>query len=519
MPFPSKKVKFLYLSFLKHDLKAGITVFFVALPLCLGISLASGAPVYSGLLAGMIGGLIVSVISGSQLSVSGPAAGLTAISAAAIVQLGGIDVFFLSVALAGILQILLGTFRLGNFTHFIPSAVIKGMLAAIGIILISKQVPPLIGYNKPEFWSNELFNIITFHHLFSNVRDLYASTSAGAIVIAGVSFAVIMGWNRFLARKIKFIPSAFLVVLLGMLMPLLFNHYIPSLKLNAAQFVNIPAHVFSAIRVPSLHVLWSNREIWKYGVVICFVASLETLLSVEAIDKLDPYNRITPQNRELIAQGTGNFLSGLLGGIPITAVIVRSSANAEAGARTWLAAFVHGLLLVILTLFAVSVINMIPYCVLAVILIRTGYNLAKPRMIAGIYKQGREQFMPFLFTVVAILFTDLLVGVLIGLVYSIYFIVKHTYRAGFALHVQAEGHHAHYTIDLALNVSFLNKKRFIDLLEQIPEYSVVEIDGSKSIYIDHDILEIFQEYKSKAHLRHIQLVLNKIPEVQTIGLH
>ncbi|MBD0295478.1 MAG: SulP family inorganic anion transporter, partial [Flavisolibacter sp.] len=263
----------------------------------------------------------------------------------------------------------------------------------------------------------------------------------------------------------------------------------------------------------------SNKEIWKNAVVICFVATLETLLSIEAIDKIDPYNRITPQNRELIAQGTGNFLSGLLGGIPITAVIVRSSANAEAGGKTRLSGFTHGVWLLLVVLFAVPLVNLIPYAVLAVILIRTGYNLAKPKMIYSVYRQGREQFLPFIVTIVAILFTDLLIGVLIGVAYSIYFLIKHTYRAGYTIKQRTEGHIKHITIELALNVSFLNKKRIMDMLDKIPEYSVVDIIGSDSVYIDNDILEIFQDFKAKAHNKHIQLTLKDIPEVETIELH
>jgi MFS superfamily sulfate permease-like transporter len=246
---------------------------------------------------------------------------------------------------------------------------------------------------------------------------------------------------------------------------------------------------------------------------------LETLLSIEAIDKLDPYNRITPQNRELLAQGAGNFLSGLLGGLPITAVIVRSSANAEAGARTRLSSLAHGLWLLLAVLFAVNLMNKIPYCVLAVILIRTGYNLAKPKMIWAVYKQGREQFLPFIVTVVSILFTDLLIGVLIGIGYSIYFIIKHTYRAGFVLKEEKKEAAKHYFIELALNVSFLNKKRFMEMLDRIPANSIVEINGTDSVYIDQDILEIIQDFKSKAFQKNIQLLLKDIPEVETIELH
>ena len=507
------------LSFLKHDFRASITVFFVALPLCLGIALASNAPIYSGLLAGIIGGLIIPIISKSELSVSGPAAGLTAICAMAILKLGTIEIFFLSVAIAGLLQILMGFFKLGGFTHFIPSSVIKGMLTAIGIILISKQVPLLIGYNKPDFWTNELFNIITLDHGFQHIDNLYRSTSAGTIVIALLSLLLLVVWKKTVAAKIPFLPTSFITVLFGVLLALAFSKWAPSLQLKTSQFISIPHDIFSQVKFPAFNHVFRNVDVWRYAIIICFVATLETLLSIEAIDKLDPYNRVTPQNRELVAQGTGNLLSGLLGGLPITAVIVRSSANAEAGAKTKLSAVAHGVWLVLAVLFGISLLNMIPYCGLAVILIRTGYNLAKPKMILAVYKQGREQFLPFIITVVAILFTDLLIGVLIGIGYSIYFIIKHTYRAGFVMKERTEGHTRHFIVELALNVSFLNKKRFIDMLDKIPEYSIVEIVGSDSVYIDRDILEIFQDFKTKAHSRHIQLILKDIPEVETIELH
>jgi len=519
MSFLSRRTKFYFLSFLKHDFKATITVCFVALPLCLGIALASNAPVVSGLLAGIIGGLVVTLFSNSNLSVSGPAAGLTAICAAAITKFDALEIFYLSVAVAGLIQFLLGLLKLGGFTHFIPASVIKGMLSAIGIILISKQIPPLIGYDKPEFWTNELFNIITLNHAFRNVHDLYEHTSSGAIIITTFSLLFLIGWKKYLAQKLSFLPASFLVVLLSIFISLFLKTYLPSYQLAPSQFVSIPIDIFSSIKFPDISLLFSNAAIWQTGVIICFVASLETLLSLAAIDKLDPYNRISSQNKELMAQGTGNLVSGLLGGLPITAVIVRSSANAEAKAKTKLSAFFHGVWILIAISIAVPLINMIPYCVLAVILLRTGYNLVKPQMIKSIYKQGREQFFPFIITVIAILFTDLLIGVLIGIVHAIYYSVKHTYLAGFTLTQKKEGHHDHFTITLAMNVSFLSKKRFIEMLDKIPEYSVVVIDGTKSNYIDRDVLEIFQEFKSKAKQKHIQLELSNVPEVEIIELH
>lgn len=519
MSLLNRRTRFYFLSFLKHDFKASITVFFVALPLCLAISQASGAPFYSGLLAGIIGGMVVAVISGSQLSVSGPAAGLTAICSASIIHLGSIEIFFLSVALAGLMQILLGVFKLGGFTHFIPSAVIKGMLMAIGIILISKQIPLLLGYDQPEYWSNEFFNIFALNSAFTHIGSLYKHSSSGAIIVAGLSLLFLIVWKKHLSKKIAFLPASFVTVLFGVLLAFLLNNFFPAIHLKPGHFVNIPKEIFAQFKFPNFSALLSSTAIWQTAIIICLVATLETLLSIEAIDKIDPHKRITPQNRELIAQGTGNVLSGLLGGIPITAVIVRSSANAQAGAKTKLSGITHGVWLLLVVLFAIPLVNMIPFSVLAVILIRTGYNLAKPAMIKAVYKQGREQFLPFIVTVIAILFTDILKGVVIGVIYSIYFLIKNTYKAGYVIKEKKEGHISHYSIELALNVSFLNKKRILDMLEKIPPYSTVEINGTDSVYIDNDILEIFQDYKMKAHDRHIELIVKDVPEVETIRLH
>ena len=514
----SRKVRFYTLSFLKHDFKAGLTVFFVALPLCLGVALASGAPLYSGLVAGIIGGIVVSLISKSELSVSGPAAGLTAICISAISDLGSLELFFTAVSIAGILQLIIGLLKLGEFTHFIPSSVIKGMLTAIGIILVSKQIPLLLGYDEPDFWTNELFNIISFRHGFSNLKDFSQKISIGAPLIAILSFVVLYSWKKYVAKYVAVIPASFVTVLSGAIIAFFMTLYFPGISLSVKQFVQVPENVFAQVRFPDFAAALTNVMVWKYAGIIAFVASLETLLSVEAIDKLDPYNRITPQNRELVAQGIGNFMSGFVGGIPITAVIVRSSANAEAGAKTRLSAFSHGIWLLLVVLLAVPVVNLIPYCVLAVLLIRTGYNLAKPSMIKAVYKQGNEQFYPFIVTVIAILFTDLLIGVIIGVVHALFYLVKHTYRAGFTWHEINEEHHKYFKIELALNVSFLNKKKLRDALDKIPAYSVVELSGGDSVYIDNDVLEIIHDFKHKARQKHISLTLSGVPDVITLAL-
>lgn len=519
MQILNRKTKFLFFSFLKHDFKASIAVFFVALPLCLGVAIASNASVYSGLIAGVVGGIVISLISKSSLSVSGPAAGLTAISAAAITDLGGIQIFFLAVSVAGILQLFLGIFKLGGFTHFIPSTVIKGMLSGIGVILISKQIPPLLGYNKPEFWANEFFNIITLNHVYNNVKSFYHHTTAGVIITALTTFMFYIFWKNIVAHKFKIIPESLAIVLFGSVLAFTINSWFPHYQIKETQFVHISEHILNDIHFPTFSAILSNAAIWKTAVVICFVASLETLLSIEAIDKLDPYNRITPQNRELMAQGTANIICGILGGLPITSVIVRSSANAEAGAKTRMSAFFHGLWLLIAIVLGVKLINHIPYCVLAIILIRTGFNLIKPKMIVAIYKQGREQFLPFLITIISILLTDLLIGVLIGVGYSIYFLIKHTYKAGFIIEEKEHLGIKIFEIKLALNVSYLNKKRIIESLDNIPFYSKLIVDGNNCIYIDNDILEILQDFKSKAKNKHIEIEYIKIPEVTSIELH
>lgn len=512
-------IEYYKLSNAPYDLTASITVFFVALPLCLGIALASGVPAYSGLLAGIIGGVIIPFISRSQLSVSGPAAGLTAICATAIVQLGSIQYFFAAVAVAGLLQILLGVFRLGGFTQFIPSSVIRGMLTAIGIILMAKQIPLVIGYNQPDFWSKELINLFTFEHGFKNITSLFENISPGVIFISFIILVLFYLWERYVAKHIPYLPSSFVIVIEGIVLAYLFARMFPSFQLTMTQYVNVSENLFTSIHLPQLASFTTKTEVWRFALLICFVATLETLLSIEAIDKLDPYNRITPQNRELAAQGIGNFLSGLLGGLPITAVIVRSSANAEAGAKTKLSAFLHGIWLLLAVLFAGKFLNLIPYCALAVILIRTGYNLAKPQTILSVYKQGKEQFFPFVITVVAILLTDLLVGVLIGISFALYYLIIHTYRAGYTIREYEQDGRKHFFIELALNVSFLNKKRLSEMLDTLPEQSVVEIMGSRSVYIDHDILEILHDFKSKAHERQIRLAMHDIPNIETLELH
>jgi MFS superfamily sulfate permease-like transporter len=516
----SRKSKYYFLSFIKHDFKSSITVFFVALPLSLGVALASDVPLISGLIAAVVGGLIVSAVSGSHMSVSGAAAGLTAICAQAVTDLGSLQFFFWAVSIAGIFQILLGLFKIGGFTHLVPSAVIKGMLSAIGILLISKQIPTILGYNKPDFWNDTLFNLLTLNHIFGTLQSFALSISPGIILISAFTYFLFWVLEKYFQRITRIFPTTFLVVTLASGFAWILYIFFPSpLQIDASHFVSIPKDTIQDFKLNLFDAQIFNSNIWRSAVIIAFVASLETLLSLEAVDKMDPHHHISPQNRELFAQGIGNFFSGLLGGLPVTSVIVRSSANIQAGARTKTSAFMHGVWILLAITLAIPIINKIPYAILGVILIRTGYKLANPKMIVALAKQGREQLLPFVFTVGSILFTDLLIGVVIGFVYSIFFIIKHTYRAGYTYQVNQVGHNPHYVIDLANNVCFLNKKKIMELLDQIPEYAVVEINGEDSVYIDYDVLEVIEEYKQKAHMRHIELSLSGISKVSVLRHH
>ncbi len=504
---------------MKHDLPAGLSVFLVALPLCLGIALASGAPLYAGLLSGIIGGLVVSLISGSQLGVSGPAAGLTTIVAASIISLGDFKLFLLSVMIAGLFQLVLGILRLGVIANYFPSSVIKGMLAAIGIILISKQIPLALGYDQPDFWTSGFLKLFSREHIlgnFSNFRDHIASN---VIIVAIVSLLIMILMQLPFAAKFKIIPAPLLVVVIGILLNFLFSTTYFGSPLLSTQLVNIPPNIFGSISFPSFSKIFSNEEIWKDGLIIGLLATLETLLCVEAVDKLDKRNRITPVNKELIAQGLGNILCGLLGAIPMTSVVVRGAANVDAGGRTKLSAFTHGLFLLIAVLFVPFILNKIPYASLAAILLITGYNLTKPKLYRNMWSLGRKQFIPFVITILVILMTDLLVGVCIGLLISIYYIILNNFKTEYLITTIKKHETEYFTIKLNSNVTFLNKVKLRKALDQIPEYSSLTIDGTDSNFVDYDILEIISEYANKAHDRHIELHLAGIQKVNVTAVH
>ena len=513
-----KKIRYYRLIWLKHDLPAGLSVFLVALPLCLGIALASGAPLYAGILSGIIGGLVVSVISGSQLGVSGPAAGLSTVVAASIISFGDYQIFLLAVIVAGLFQVVLGLLKLGVIANYFPSAVIKGMLAAIGIILISKQIPVALGYDQPDFWSSGFLTLFS-KHLIVNIENLNLHTTRGAILITVISLAVLILLQRGFAKRLKMIPAPLLAVVAAIMVNILFSNLAGGYTLKQTQLVNIPSNIFGNISFPAFSKLFSNSQIWKDGVIIGVLATLETLLCAEAIDKLDKRNRITPVNRELLAQGAGNVLCGLLGAIPITAVIVRGAANIDAGGRTKLSAFTHGLFLLLTVLFIPFLLNKIPYAALAAVLIITGYNLTKPKLYRNMWSLGWKQFLPFILTIAIILLTDLLIGVVTGLVISIYYIIQNNFKAEYKIQKTKQHETEVFYIKLNSNVTFLNKVKLKDALDKIPEYSILTIDGSECNFIDYDILEIISEYGNKAHNRHIEMHLKGIEKVSVTAIH
>ncbi|MDB4918861.1 MAG: sulfate permease, SulP family [Mucilaginibacter sp.] len=496
---------------LKKDLPSSIVVFLVALPLCLGIALASGAPLFAGLLTGIIGGIVVGAFSGSQLSVAGPAAGLTVIVLTAITTLGSYEAFLLSLVIAGVLQIVFGLIKGGTIANYFPSAVIEGMLAAIGIILILKQFPHAVGYDA-DYEGDERFSQADEHNTFSGVLGALSKINYGAVIITMVSIALMIYWPRI--KKLAVIPAPLMVVLAGIGLSMLFAN--SGFALLEKQFVQIPvvnstAEFMALFKSPDFSVI-GNKQIWITAFTIAVVASLETLLSLEACDKIDPIKRISPTNRELVAQGIGNVASGLLGGLPMTAVIVRSSANVNAGARTKISAIVHGFLLLISLLLIPAAINYIPLSCLAAILLITGYKLARISLFKHMWHKGLDQFIPFVVTIVAVVFTDLLIGVGIGMLVGVFYILRTNMRNPYFYHIDKNGDKKTIRIRLAEEVSFLNKAAIQITLTSLPKGSDVIIDGSNSRYIDQDVLEIIQNFKHNAYTKGIIVQLQQVKE-------
>ena len=486
------------LSNLRSDIPSSIVVFFVALPLCLGIALASGAPLFSGLIAGIIGGIVVGSISGSQIGVSGPAAGLAAIVLTAIGDLGGFQNFLVAVVIGGAIQLLFGILRAGIIGYYFPSSVIKGMLTGIGIIIILKQIPYFFGYQSPEraFSISEALNFI----------------SPGATLIAFVSLAILLLWSNILSKKAKIfqlIQGPLVAVIVGIIY-VFFTVGNSYWEIQTQQLVSVPVpddinSFFGQFSFPNFSVL-TNPQIWVTGFTVALVASLETLLCVEATDKLDPQKRITPTNRELIAQGTGNILSGLIGGLPVTQVIVRSSANIQSGGKTKMSAIIHGFFLLISVLLIPALLNKIPLSVLAAILLIVGYKLAKPSLFITMYNLGWKQLVPFLVTVIGIVFTDLLIGIGLGLVVGIVIILIKSYQNSHFLHIEDKSKGRNQIkMTLAEEVTFINKGAILKELDSLPENTLLELDVRKTTYLDNDIIEILEDFSEKRENKKIDI--------------
>lgn len=506
---------------LKSDIPAGLVVFLVALPLCLGIALASGAPLFSGIVTGIVGGVVVAMLSRSSLAVSGPAAGLTVIVLDGIETLGSFQGFLVAVILAGFIQLIFGFLKAGIIALFFPSSVIKGMLAAIGIILILKQIPHFFGVDS-DFFGDYSFWQVDGRNTFSQIGYALENINFGVVLVGIISLMILIAWEQpyFKQHKIlKLIPGALVVVVLGILMNLLFISYFPAVAIQSEHMVSLPlfdnfADVRAMLPSPDF-VLLQSIDVYVVGLTIAIIASIETLLSVEATDKLDPYKRVSPTNRELKAQGVGNIISGFLGGLPMTAVIVRSSANINSGGKTRMAAFIHGIFLAVSVFTIPFVLNLIPLSALAAVLLLVGYKLASLKLLREQFRLGGDQAIPFFVTIIAIVFTDLLIGITIGMVVGVYTVLRENYRHSHYQHEVASDiseTNKEVNIQLSEHVSFLNKASIQRDLHLIPENSTVKIDGSKSTYIDRDVLEIIEDFHRTAKEKNIKLKLVDMPD-------
>lgn len=484
---------------LKSDFASGLVVFLVALPLCLGIALASGAPLFSGIISGIIGGIVVGYLSKSHLSVSGPAAGLTAIILVAITDLGSFNAFLLAVLIAGIIQLLLGFIKAGSISNYFPNNVIEGMLAGIGVIIFLKQIPHALGYDK-DYVGDLAFIQPDGENTFSEIVGVIGHVHLGAVIITIVSLLILIVWGKIPSlKKIKLLPPALVAVVAGILLNEFFIQSGSDLAILNRNLVNLPIPTtfdeFTNIIVTPDFSAISNAKVWIVGITIAVVASIETLLCIEAADRMDEQKRYTDTNVELKAQGIGNVISALLGGLPMTSVVVRTSANNTAGAKSKMSAIIHGILLLISVLVIPIVLNKIPLATLAAILLLIGYKLANPSKLKHFWEKGKYQFVPFIATVTAVVFTDLLKGVALGMIISIVFILKGNMQRAYRFKKEEYNDGDIIHIDLAEEVSFLNKAAIKSTLEAIPENSKVKINASETVYIAHDVLDLINDFK------------------------
>lgn len=485
---------------LKSDFASGLVVFLVALPLCLGIAMASGAPLFSGIISGVIGGIVVGYLSKSHISVSGPAAGLTAIVLTAISDLGAFDIFLTAVLIAGLIQLVLGFIKAGSISNYFPTNVIEGMLAGIGIIIILKQLPHAFGYDN-DFEGDQSFLQMDGSNTFSTLLGVLDYIQLGSIVITVISLFILIAWDKVpFLKKLKLIPGALVAVIVGVLLNEFFTLSGSSLTIAKEHLVSLPVpssfDEFKTIFVTPNFSGITNPKVWVIGLTIAIVASIETLLCIEAADRMDVHKRFTDTNVELKAQGIGNILSAFIGGLPMTSVVVRSSANNNAGAKSKMSTIIHGILLLISVVSIPVILNKIPLATLAAVLLMVGYKLAKPATFKHFWEKGKYQFLPFIATLLAVVFTDLLKGVALGIIISIIFVLKGNLKRAYSFRKEqyADGDIIH--IDLAQEVSFLNKAAIKATLNDIPENTKVIINAHDTVYIAHDILDLIHEFKT-----------------------
>ena len=484
---------------LKSDFASGLVVFLVALPLCLGIAIASGAPPLSGIISGIVGGIIVGYLSTSHLSVSGPAAGLTAVVLTAITDFKAFDIFLTALVIAGVIQLILGFVKAGSISNYFPTNVIEGMLAGIGIIIILKQIPHAVGYDA-DFEGDQAFIQTDGQNTFSELFGVLNHVQLGSIIVTLISLAILILWDRVaFLKKLKLIPGALVAVVVSVILNELFIASGSSLAIAADHLVNLPVpqsfEDFKAIIVTPDFSAIDNPKVWIVGATIAIVASIETLLCIEAADRMDVQKRYTDTNIELRAQGIGNLISAFLGGLPMTSVVVRTSANNNAGAKSKMSTIIHGFLLLISVLTIPFMLNKIPLATLAGVLLLVGYKLARPSIFLHFWEKGKYQFVPFIATLVAVVFTDLLKGVALGIIISIIFVLRGNLKRAYNFRKQeyADGDIIH--IDLAQEVSFLNKAAIKATLSEIPENSKVIISAADTVYIAHDVLDLIREFK------------------------
>ncbi len=485
---------------LKSDFASGLVVFLVALPLCLGIALASGAPLFAGIISGVVGGLIVGYLSTSHLSVSGPAAGLTAIVLTAITDLGTFNAFLLAGMIAGAIQLALGFIKAGSISNYFPTNVIEGMLAGIGVIIFLKQIPHAFGYD-PDHEGDFGFFQPDGENTFSEIFHMVNHIQPGAVIVTLVSLTILIAWTKVkFLKELKLVPAALVAVAVGILLNELFIMSGSALAIGNEHLVALPVPTtFSELAnifvFPDFTAI-TNSKVWIVGATIAVVASIETLLCIEAADRMDAQKRYTDTNVELKAQGIGNILSSLIGGLPMTSVVVRTSANNNAGAKSKMSAIIHGGFLLISVLAIPTLLNKIPLATLAAILLLVGYKLANPKTLKHFWEKGKYQFVPFVATLVGVVFTDLLKGVALGIIISVIFVLKGNLKRAYNFRKEqyADGDVIH--IDLAQEVSFLNKAAIKSTLAAIPENSKVIINAHDTVYIAHDILDLIREFKT-----------------------